>query len=176
MSNFKAELHKIKAFAFDVDGVMTNGMVTMTTNGDLLRQFNSKDGFALRYAASLGYPIAIITGGSSETIKQRFNQLEITDIYLRSRYKMPDFEDFCAKYSLQPSEVLFMGDDIPDVEIMKVCGMPTCPADAVPEVKEVAQYISIYNGGDGCVRDILEQVLKVHGKWNDKLDTHIAST
>ncbi|MDR1055253.1 MAG: HAD hydrolase family protein [Prevotellaceae bacterium] len=173
MSNFKAELHKIKALAFDVDGVMTNSMVMMYKDGDLFRQFNSKDGFAIRYAVSVGFPIAIITGGSSETIIKRYNQLGVTDIYLRSRYKLPDFNDFCAKYGLQRNDVLFMGDDIPDIDVMQVCGMPTCPADAVPEVKRIAQYISNYNGGDGCVRDIIEQVLKVHGKWGDNL--HIPS-
>ena len=174
MSNFKADLHKIKAFAFDVDGVMTNGLVMMYKDGDLFRQFNSRDGFAVRYATSVGFPIAIITGGSSETIVKRYNQLGVTDIYLRSRYKLPDFDDFCAKYDLQRSEVLFMGDDIPDIDVMQVCGMPTCPADAAPEVKKVAQYISHYNGGEGCVRDIIEQTLKVHGKWGDNL--HIPST
>ena len=120
MSNFKAVLHKIKALAFDVDGVMTDGKVLMYKDGDLLRQFNSKDGFAVRYAVSQGFPVAIITGGSSETIIKRYNQLGVTDIYLRSRYKLPDFEDFCMKYDLQFSDVLYMGDDIPDIDILQV--------------------------------------------------------
>ena len=175
MSNYKANLHKIKAFAFDVDGVFTDGSVLTYINGDLLRTYNAKDGYAIRYAAEKGYPIAIITGGSSETIKTRFNQLMVTDIYLRSFHKLPDFEDFCYKYDLSPEEVLFMGDDIPDIPIMEKCGLAACPTDAVAEVKNAATFISPYKGGGGCVRDIIEQVLKVHGKWHSN-DEDIAST
>lgn len=174
MSNFKADLHKIKAFAFDVDGVMTDGMVLGTDTGDLLRQYNSKDGYAVRYAVSQGFPVAIITGGSSDSIRNRYNLLDIKDVYLASRVKLPDFDHFCKKHNLQREEVLFMGDDIPDIPVMQVCGMPVCPADAVPEVKKVSKYISNLEGGKGCVRDIVEQVLKVHGKWMQ--DTNIAST
>jgi len=168
MANYKTKLHKIKAFVFDVDGVLTDGMVQVSENGDLLRTYNSKDGLAIREAVESGYPIAIITGGSSETIKVRFTILGVkeSDIYLRSRVKTPDFEHFCKKYNLQPDEVLFMGDDLPDIAPMRVCGLPCCPADAVPDVKAVAEYISIRNGGDGCVRDIIEQVMKVQGKWD----------
>lgn len=174
MSNFKADLHKIKALVFDVDGVMTDGLVMMSGEGELLRQFNSKDGYAVRCAIKEGFPVGIITGGSSETIRKRYNQLDVVDIYLRSHVKLPDFNDFCQRHNLQSHEVLYMGDDIPDIPVMKACGMPVCPADAVPEVKKVAKYISNINGGKGCVRDIIEQVLKVHGKWH--LETDIAST
>lgn len=166
MPNFKTKLHKIKAFAFDVDGVFTDGTVIATENGDLLRTHNAKDGFALRTAILMGYKIAIITGGTSESIKKRFIPIGVEDIFLGSRNKIPDFNSFLEKYSLKNDEVIYMGDDIPDLEILKVCGLPTCPSDAVFEVKQVCEYISIYPGGKGCVRDIIEQVLKIQGKWS----------
>lgn len=167
MSNFKVKLHKIRAFAFDVDGVFTDGQVLATDTGDLLRSHNAKDGFAVRVAVTKNYPVAIITGGSSESIALRFMQIGIKreDIYLKSIFKMPDFEDFLTRHNLKPEEVLFMGDDIPDIDILKYCGVPTCPSDAVNEVKDVSEYISILGGGKGCVRDVIEQTLKVQGKW-----------
>ena len=167
MSNFKVNLHKIKAFAFDVDGVFTDGLVIATESGDLLRSHNAKDGYAVRIAVLQKYPVAIITGGSSESIIKRFVQIgvDISDIYLQSNYKMNDFNDFCSRHNLQPEDVLFMGDDIPDIEILKTCGISACPADAVTEVKEICDYISIYPGGRGCARDVIEQTLKIHGKW-----------
>lgn len=166
MSNFKTKLHKIKAFAFDVDGVFTDGTVLATENGDLLRTHNAKDGFALRTAILMGYKIAIITGGTSESIKKRFIPIGVEDIFLGSRNKIPDFNLFLEKYNLKREEVIYMGDDIPDLEILGICGIATCPSDAVSEVKEISEYISLYSGGKGCVRDIIEQVLKVQGKWS----------
>lgn len=163
--NFKSDLHKIKAFAFDVDGVLTDGSVLVSEGGDFLRIFNSKDGYAIRYAVLQGFHVAIITGGGSETIRKRFNALDVFDIYLKSFKKLPDFNNFCEKYGLSHDEVLVMGDDIPDIDLLKVCGMPTCPVDAVPEVKAVSRYISHFEGGRGCARDVIEQVLKVQGKW-----------
>ncbi len=165
MLDYKSKLEQIKAFAFDVDGVFTNGMVLVSESGDLLRSYNAKDGHAVRMAAEHGYAVAIITGGSSATIHKRFHPLGVFDIYLKSFYKLPDFEHFCTKYNLQPQEVLFMGDDIPDIDIMRHCGIACCPADAVPEVKAAAHYISSQNGGDACVRDVIMQVMKVQGKW-----------
>ncbi len=165
MSNYKTKLHKIKAFAFDVDGVLTDGSVQVTESGDFLRIYNAKDGLTIRMAIEKGFPVAIITGGGSETIKKRFSVFGVTDFYLCSKIKTRDFNHFCEKYNLQPGEVLFMGDDLPDIEPMKICGLPCCPADAVPEVKAVSEYISLFNGGKACVRDIMEQVLKVQGKW-----------
>ncbi len=163
---YKAKLEKIKAFAFDVDGVFTDGGVLVSESGDLLRNYNAKDGYAVRAAVEHGYHVAIITGGSSLTIHKRFHPLGVFDIYLKSFYKLPDFQHFCDKYGLQHDEVLFMGDDIPDIEIMQHCGIATCPADAVPEVKEAAHYISANNGGDACIRDVITQVMKMQGKWN----------
>ncbi len=165
MSNYKTKLAGIKAFAFDVDGVFTDGTVICTENGDLLRSHNAKDGYALRKAILNGFPVAIITGGASDSIIYRFEPLGVKDIYLKSSYKIPDFMDFCSKYDLSPNEVLFMGDDIPDIEIMKICGLPCSPSDAVNEVKDISEYISLYAGGHGCVRDIIEQTLKIQNKW-----------
>ncbi|MDR0711716.1 MAG: HAD hydrolase family protein [Prevotellaceae bacterium] len=165
LKNYKIKLHKIKAFIFDVDGVFTDGMV-LPSGGDFLRMHNAKDGYAVRYALTQGYPIGIITGGASETIRERFNMLGVTDVYLASFNKIGSFTDFCRKYNLQPDEVLCMGDDIPDIEILTSSGLPTCPADAVPEVKAVCEYISDKPGGKACVRDVIEQTLKLQGKWN----------
>ncbi|MBQ3175556.1 MAG: HAD hydrolase family protein [Bacteroidales bacterium] len=167
MSNYKVKLANIKGFAFDVDGVFTDGGVIGTASGDLIRVYDSKDGFGLRMAYLKGYKTAIVTGGSSESIKKRFLGIGVKeeDIYLKSRDKVPDFLDFCKRNGLEPSEVAFVGDDLPDIPILKICGLAVCPADAVPEVKEVCDYVSQFNGGKGCVRDLIEQVLKVQGKW-----------
>ncbi len=167
MSNYKVKLHKIKAFAYDVDGVFTDGGVLATDSGDLLRTFDSKDGFGVRMTVLKGYPTAIITGGSSESVRKRFRGIGVPqeDIYLKSRNKVPDFYDFCKRHGLEPEEVAFVGDDLPDIPILKVCGLAVCPADAVAEVKEVCDYVSMYNGGKGCVRDLIEQVLKINGDW-----------
>ncbi|MDR2813200.1 MAG: HAD hydrolase family protein, partial [Prevotellaceae bacterium] len=163
--NYKTKLHTIKAFVFDVDGVFTDGMV-LASGGDFLRMHNAKDGYAIRYAATHGYPVGIITGGASESIRERFNMLGVTDVYLASFDKIKDFADFCRKRQLQPHEVLCMGDDIPDIEILTKSGLATCPADAVPEVKAICEYISDKSGGRACVRDVIEQTLKLQGKWN----------
>ena len=166
MSNYKVKLHKIKAFAFDVDGVFTDGSVMCFPDGDLIRTYNAKDGFALRTAYLKGYPVAIITGGFSNSIEKRFADGLANEIYMKSKNKVPDFMDFCNKYNLDPSEVVFVGDDIPDIPILKICGLSVCPSDAVAEVKSACEYISIFPGGKGCVRDIIEQVLKVHNNWD----------
>lgn len=166
MPNYKVKLSKIKAFVFDVDGVFTDGSVLATESGELLRVHNAKDGYAVKIATLKGYPVGIITGGSSESIIKRFQPLGVNDIYLRSLEKEEPFYNFCSKHNLDPSEVLFMGDDIPDIAILKLCGLACCPSDAVEEVKAVSEYISIHPGGRGCVREIIEQTLKVHGEWN----------
>ncbi|MEG0518347.1 MAG: HAD hydrolase family protein [Bacteroidales bacterium] len=166
MSNYKTKLHNIKAFAFDVDGVFTNGNIICMPDGDLIRTYNAKDGFGLRMAFLKNYPIAIITGGDSPSITKRFHPNLAHEIYLTSRHKVPDFLDFCSKYSLKPEEVAFVGDDIPDIPILKICGLAVCPSDAVPEVKAVCDYVSLFPGGQGCVRDLVEQVLKVHNNWD----------
>lgn len=162
--NFKELLNNVKAFVFDVDGVFSNNVLLHPT-GELLRTMNIKDGFAVQYAVKKGYPIAIITGGNSEAIKIRFKALGINDVYMKSSTKMNDFNDFIHRYQLDPSEILYMGDDLPDYPVMKAVGLPTCPADAVEEIKEIALYISHKLGGEGCVRDVIQQVMKVQGTW-----------
>jgi len=171
MPNFKELLPKVKAFAFDVDGVFS-GNIFVTSSGEQLRSMNIKDGYALQLAVKKGFPVAIITGGFSEAIKLRFNGLGVTDIYMKSSYKIDDYNDFLAKYSLIPSEVMYMGDDIPDYEVMKKTGMPVCPANAAEEIKSISLYISNINGGDGCVRDVIEQVLRSQNLWMDSDALH----
>jgi 3-deoxy-D-manno-octulosonate 8-phosphate phosphatase (KDO 8-P phosphatase) len=165
MSNFKEDLKRVKAFVFDVDGVFSKSIIILHPSGDLMRTMNIKDGYAVHYLMKLGYPIAIISGGNSESVRDRFSKLGIKDIYLNSHVKTVDFENFRQKYDLDPADVLYMGDDLPDLPVMKSVGFPTCPADAVDEIKSVSSYISDKSGGEGCVRDIIEQVLKLHGKW-----------
>jgi len=167
MTNFKEGLKTVKAFAFDVDGVLSKPEVILHPSGDLMRSMNTKDGYALQYAVKRGYPIAIITGGTSESVALRFKGLGITDIYLGSYFKTDNLSDFLFKYDLKLEEVLYMGDDLPDYEVMKQVGVPCCPADAVEEIKSTAHYISPYSGGKGCVRDVIEQVLRLHGRWMD---------
>ncbi len=167
MTNFKEGLKIVKAFAFDVDGVLSSPEVYLHPGGELMRSMNTKDGYALQHAVKRGYPIAIITGGKTESVGERFRGLGITDIYLGSSYKIDDFNDFLFKYDLKDEEVLYMGDDLPDYDILKKVGVPCCPSDAVEEIKSVAHYISPFAGGKGCVRDVIEQVLRLHGRWMD---------
>jgi 3-deoxy-D-manno-octulosonate 8-phosphate phosphatase (KDO 8-P phosphatase) len=167
MSNFKEELKKVKAFAFDVDGVFSDGNLFLYPNGEHIRSMNIKDGYAVQFAIKKSFHIAIITGGNSESVRMRFNNLGVSDVYLRSANKLDDLKDFMAKYDLNPSEVLYMGDDIPDYEVMKYAGIATCPADAAEEIKSISHYISRVKGGNGCVRDVIEQVLRIHGLWMD---------
>jgi len=172
MLNLKEEFLKVKAFVFDVDGVFSNGCVYLYPEGEFVRSMNIKDGYAVQYAVKIGYPMAIISGGTSETIRKRFTILGITDIYLKSQSKLDNFYDFINKYNLKEDEVLYMGDDIPDYQIMLKVGFPSCPADAVEEIKQISKYISDKNGGEGCVRDVIEQVLKLQGKWMNSKAFH----
>ncbi len=165
MSNYKEDLRNVKAFVFDVDGVFTNGNIFLDPGGEFIRMMNIKDGYAIQYCIKHGYPVAVITGGNSKTVRKRFKNLGVTDIYLRSSHKIKDYENFRNKYRLEHENILFMGDDIPDYEIMKKAGVPTCPDDAVEEIKQISKYISDKKGGEGCVRDVIEQVLRLHGKW-----------
>lgn len=167
MSNFKELLSKVKAFAFDVDGVFSKSDFYLDSNGEYIRSMNIKDGYAVQLAVKKEYPIAIITGGSSLSVKKRFNDLGVTDIYLNSSYKLESFEDFVYKYELNPDEILYMGDDLPDYEVMKTVGVPTCPSDASEEIQNISRYISNIKGGEGCVRDVIEQVMRAQGKWMD---------
>lgn len=163
--NFKQLLRKVDAFIFDVDGVLTDGSVTLLPDGDQIRSMNIKDGYALQLAAKKGYKIGIISGGRSEAVRKRLNGLGIYDVYLGADTKKEAFDEFILTYSLTTDNILYMGDDIPDWECMQRVGIPTCPADSAPEIKNISIYVSPIPGGKGCVRDVIEQVMKVQGKW-----------
>jgi 3-deoxy-D-manno-octulosonate 8-phosphate phosphatase (KDO 8-P phosphatase) len=165
--SYKEIMNNIKAFVFDVDGVLTDGTVHVAEDGQLLRHMNIKDGYAMKAAIDKGYPVCIISGGSNEGVRVRLQNLGINSVYLGVPDKVEKFYEFCDGYEIKPEEVLYMGDDIPDYLVMQKVGLPTCPQDASPEIKEISKYISHKNGGKGAVRDVIEQVLKVQGKWMD---------
>lgn len=167
MTNFKEALSKVKAFVFDIDGVMSLQTISLNVFGVPNRTVNLRDGYALQLAVKKGYHIGIISGSNSKEYLKRLKSLGITDVFLNSRSKLDHFRVFLKKYNLDESEVLFMGDDIPDLTVMKVAGIPVCPSDADSEIKQVALYISDKKGGEGCVRDVVEQVLRLHDKWLD---------
>lgn len=158
---------KIKAFAFDIDGVATDGSILCIPGGDLLRVYDAKDSFAVRMATMNGYPVAVITGGSSLSIRERMvtTGLKPEDVFLHCRNKMDEFRQFCERYGLQPEDVMYFGDDIPDIEVIQACGCGVCPADAVEEVKAAADYVSPFPGGKGCLRDTIEKVMRAQGRW-----------
>lgn len=167
MENFKTKLTRIKAFIFDVDGVLTDGSVTLMPDGEQVRVMNIKDGYALQLAVKKGYTIAIISGGKSEMVRKRLNGLGITDIYLGAHTKIDVYKELLEIHHLKEEEILYMGDDIPDYEVMKRVGVPTCPNDSAQEIKDISIYVSHQKGGKGAVRDVIEQVLKVQNKWLD---------
>ncbi|MGD0711958.1 MAG: HAD-IA family hydrolase [Bacteroidales bacterium] len=168
MSNYKEKLKHITTFIFDYDGVLTDGKVILLNDDEGLRTAHVKDGYAMQYAIKKGYRVAIISGGRSEAINRRFKVLDVHDVFMGVSDKVKVYTDYLKKNKLKKEEILFMGDDIPDYPLMKQAGIATCPANASEEIKSVAAYISSLNGGDGCVRDVIEQVLKVQGKWFDK--------
>lgn len=165
MSNYKSRLRKVDTFIFDYDGVMTDGRVILLEKGQPLRMANVKDGYVLQLAVKLGYNVVIISGGFSRSMENRFDMLGIRDVFLGVKNKEKMLSGFMKKKGIKPEHVVYMGDDLPDYQVMKVVGIPVCPADASEEIKAISIYISDKNGGDGCVRDIIEQVLKVQGKW-----------
>lgn len=166
--SYKELLNDIKAFIFDVDGVLTDGTVTVFENGELVRKMNIKDGYALKTAVDEGYHVCIISGGSNEGVRKRLQGLGIQDIYLGVHDKIEKYYEICDMYQLKPEEIIYMGDDIPDYPVMELVGLPCAPQDAAPEIKAVSKYVSPKGGGQGCARDILEQVMRVQGKWKDK--------
>ena len=168
--NYKEIMRDITTFILDVDGVLTDGTVTIFPNGDLIRTMNIKDGYALKVAVQMGYKVCVISGGTNPAVKSRLQGLGITDIYLGASDKTEQFEEYLDVYDIDPKEVLYMGDDVPDIPVMKASGLPTCPKDAVPEVLNISMYVSRKKGGKGCVRDVIEQVLKVQDKWHDHFD------
>jgi len=159
------DLQKIKALIFDVDGVLSAETIPMSTDGTPCRTVNIKDGYALQLAVKMGLHIAIITGANVESVRKRYEGLGVKDVHLGAAIKIETYEEFLKKYSMTDEEVLYMGDDIPDFEVMKRCGCPCCPADAAPEIKGISIYISHIKGGFGCGRDVIEQVLRAQGKW-----------
>ncbi|MDY0781495.1 KdsC family phosphatase [Tenacibaculum sp. IB213877] len=163
--SYKEIFPQITTLIFDVDGVLTNGIVTVFPDGQLIRQMNIKDGYALKAAVNAGLRVCVISGGKNEGVRTRLENLGVTDIYLNAHNKIDQFNELVSKYDLDPENVMYMGDDIPDVPVMKLVGMPCCPNDAVREIQQISQYISDKKGGEGCVRDVIEQILRVQGKW-----------
>ena len=163
--NYKEILPQITTFIFDVDGVLTDSTIILLENGELVRHMSVRDGFAIKSALDQGYRVAIISGGTSEAVRTRLNLLGVTDVYLKIYDKLETFYDYCAQYELEPKEILYMGDDLPDMEVMKKVGLSCAPQDADSEVLKIAKYISDKAGGKGCVRDVIEQVMRVQGKW-----------
>lgn len=164
-ANFKQLLNEVKGFVFDVDGVLTDGSLTLMPDGEQVRTMNIRDGYALQLAVKKGYKVGVITGGRSESVRKRLNGLGITDVYLNAQEKTSAFEEFLHLHSLEAGSILYMGDDLPDLAVMKKTGIPACPGDAAPEIRAISIYVSAKNGGSGCVRDVIEQVLRLHGKW-----------
>jgi len=162
--NFKEKLKNITTFMFDVDGVLTDGSVHLL-KGEIVRTLNSRDGYALQYASKLGYHILIVSGGSSQEVADRLMDLGATEVRLKSKNKIDVYEDLQAKYGFSDEQVLYMGDDIPDYPIIEKVGVGTCPQDAAVEIKHVSDYVSPKKGGQHCVRDVIEQTLRVQGKW-----------
>ena len=165
MLNFKQRLNHITTIMFDIDGVLTDGKVLVMESGEMVRNIYSKDGYALNQAVNKGYRIVIISGGNNTAVKNALSRNGVNDVFIRQHDKLGCYMDYLRMNGLKDEEVLFMGDDLPDHEIMTRTGVAACPNDAVPEIKEICQYISPRNGGEGCVRDIIEQVMRVQGKW-----------
>ena len=159
------DLTQVKALMLDVDGVLSKATVGMDAQGVPMRTVNVKDGFAIQLAVKLGLRVAIITGGRSDAIQKRYNGLGVEDVFMGCNMKIHVYESLLERYGIEDRNVAYIGDDIPDYEIMNRCGCGCCPADAAPEIKAVSRYISPFRGGEGCVRDILEQILKAKGQW-----------
>lgn len=159
------DLKKIKAVIFDVDGVLSRQTITLASSGEPLRTVNIKDGYAIQFAQKSGLRIAILTGGNTQAIRLRYEGLGVEDVYMGCAMKIKTYEEFKAKYALSDGEIIYVGDDIPDYEIMRKCGCPCCPADACSDIKAISCYVSSRNGGEGVGRDIVEQVLRTKGLW-----------
>ena len=168
--SYKEYLKDITTFILDVDGVLTDGTITITMSGDMLRSMHTKDGFAIKTAIDAGFNMCVISGGTSESVRIRLEGLGMTDIFLGAHNKIEHFNTYFNSYGIKKENVLYMGDDIPDYPVMKLVGLPCCPQDAVPEIKAISKYVSHKKGGKGAVRDVIEQVLKVQGKWNGNFD------
>lgn len=165
MSNFKEKLKEIRTLIFDIDGVLSRQTITIDQTGTPMRTVNLRDGYALQLAVKRGYRIAVISGAVNEPFRERLNNLNVNDVFLGVGHKLPVYREYLEKHGLTDDKVLYMGDDIPDYEVMSVAGVAACPGDADSEIKQISGYISDKNGGEGCVRDIIEQVMRLHGTW-----------
>lgn len=165
MLNFKQRLNKITTIMFDIDGVITDGKVFVMESGEVLRNLNSKDGYALHLAAQKGYRMCVISGGNNVGIKHLLARTGINDVFINAHDKMAVYETYLMENNIHDEEVMFMGDDLPDHGIMSRVGLAACPNDAAVEIKQICQYVSPYKGGEGCVRDVLEQIMRVQGNW-----------
>ena len=165
MNDLNSLLSEVTTFIFDYDGVMTDGTVYMDSNGDPLRTSNVKDGYAIQLASKLGYHLAVISGAVVTNITKRLNMLGVTDVFTGVPDKVVKLEEYMKQYQLAANQIVYMGDDIPDLRVMHQVGGPACPADAAEEVKQISAFVSSRPGGRGCVRDVIEQTLKVQGKW-----------
>lgn len=159
------DLKKIKAVIFDVDGVLSAETIPLHPNGEPMRTVNIKDGYAIQLAMKHGLRVVILTGGNTESVRMRYEHLGVEDIYMGCSIKLKVYDEFLAKYGLHDDEVMYMGDDIPDYEIMRKVGCPVCPCDACPDIKQISVYVSQKKGGHGCGRDVLEQVMRAQGTW-----------
>jgi len=163
--NYLENFNDIDTFIFDVDGVLTDSSVLVMEDGKLLRKMSIRDGYAIKQAVRKGYNVCVITGGKSEGVKTRLQNLGVRDIYLGQQDKMEAFEEYIHTYDLNPQNILYMGDDIPDYPVMRKVGLPACPGDAAPEIIHIAAYVSPYAGGDGCARDVIEKVMRLQDRW-----------
>ena len=159
------DLKRIKAIIFDVDGVLSAETITLASNGEPLRTVNIKDGYAIQLAVKMGLRVVILTGGNTEAVRLRYQRLGVEDIYMGCSVKVKTYDEFLRKYELTDADVMYMGDDIPDIEIMRRVGCPVCPKDACADVRDISLYISPYSGGYGCGRDVIEQTLRAQDKW-----------
>jgi 3-deoxy-D-manno-octulosonate 8-phosphate phosphatase (KDO 8-P phosphatase) len=165
MQNFKEKLNNITTLIFDIDGVFTDNKVLVMENGEVVRNVHSKDGYAVQLAVKRGYRLVIISGGNNISVKNLLEKAGIQHVFIHQHDKLQCYKDFIYENSLKDEEILYMGDDLPDYEVMSRVGIATCPNDSAPEIKSISIYISPKNGGEGCVRDIIEQVMRVQGTW-----------
>jgi 3-deoxy-D-manno-octulosonate 8-phosphate phosphatase (KDO 8-P phosphatase) len=164
---------QITCFVFDVDGVLTDGSLLIMDDGQMLRRMSIRDGYAIQLAIKKGYQVVIISGGDSEAVKLRMNKLGVKNVFLKVEDKKQQLDDFLKLHNISLAQVLFMGDDIPDYAVMKKAGLPCCPADAAPEIKQISKYITVRKGGEGCAREVIEKVLKLNDHW--EIDTMVSS-
>lgn len=166
-NNYKDKLKSITTFFFDYDGIFTDGVMYLLSSGEIARTAHVRDGYAVQLAVKKGFRVAVITGGKQEAVRNRFTMLGVTDVFLGAVDKSAILNDYATSNNIDLSTAVYMGDDIPDYKPLQLVGLPSCPKDAAPEIKSVVDYVSYKNGGQGCVRDIVEQVLKAQGKWMD---------